>query len=193
MEEAIQMAIKKISGILKSNEIPNANYLLYNGYLMIEMYDTVLYFYQIKGLNILEPISFNLIIDDNKNIIPFDVNNANRTGMLLKIFADYTRIVSTNMQIAEQSNLQDDPDFSKLLALKSSDGMKFYKMHNNELYSISYLPVFSGFPAMVKNDTISAKVYKDDTEGYSIVEYTIYKNKLKDYIKLYFRILNIGA
>jgi len=188
VDELLGIAIKKIPCIIKSNEIPNARYFIFNGYLMIELYDTVLFFYKMNDMNIISPIEFTISINENKELVPCIINTS---GVLAAMFYNYINIPMYNAIIAEQNDLQDDPEFSKLLALKAADGMKFYKMPNNELYSISYLPVFTGFPAIVKNDCISAKVYKDSTEGYSIVEYTIYKNKLKDSIKMYYRILNL--
>jgi hypothetical protein len=129
------------------------------------------------------------MINDNKEFIPYLIND--HDTFLINQFNQYITVPLHNHIIAEQSNLQDDPDYSKLLTLKAADGMKFYKMPNNSLYSTTYIPVFNGFPSMVKSDTISVKVYKDSIDGYSIVEYTIYKSKIKDYVKLYFRILNL--
>ena len=77
------------------------------------------------------------------------------------------------------------------MKLKSAEGMKFFKLPNDSLYGTSFIPVFNGFPYTVKGDSISIKVYTDDIEGYSVVEYSIYKTKIKDTVKLYFRILNI--
>ena len=187
-DEVMNIAIKKICGILKSNEVPNANYLIYNGYIMIELYDTVVYFYQLKDVDIIPPISFKLVMNIDKNFVPYDINT--RLTILMALYSQYCNVYNNEL-VAEQSNLQDDPEYSKLLALKSAEGMKFYKLPNNQLYSNTYIPVFNAFPAILKGDTISIKVYKDIYDCYSIVEYNIYRGKIKDYYKLYFRILNL--
>lgn len=194
-DEIINIGIKKICGILKSNEVPNATYFIYNGYLMIVLYSTIVYFYNL-GIQT-DPsssIEFKLVLNpDTKEWIVIDYKKYNNFTInpLRDIFNNYFYVPERNQIIAEANDLQNDPEFAKLLALKSSEGMKFYKLPNIELYKITYLPIFTGFPAMIKGDTISVKVYKDIYDCYSIVEYTLYKTKIKDYTKLYFRVLNL--
>ena len=190
-EEILSESLKKIPGVLKNNEIPNARYLIYNSNLMIEMMDTMVYLVALSNpiSATSEPIGFTITINENKELIPSPLDKA--TIMLLFNYYSYYSTISKNTLIADDPNIQNDPEFDKLLQLKSSEGMKLYKLHNTELYGTTFIPIFNGFPSLVKADSISVKVYKDDIEGYSVVEYTIFKNKLKENIKMYFRILNL--
>ena len=190
--EILTESLKKIPSIIKSNEIPNARYLICNNNLTIELYDTIIYIISLSDpiSNINNPIGFTLVIDANKNLIPYSINN-NTVMKLYNYYKYYNSISNYNIKIANKENLQDDPEFAKLMQLKSADGMKFFKLQNNSLYNNTFIPVFNGFPAIIKNDTLSVNVYKDNIERYSVIEYIIYKNKLKDYVKLYFRTLNI--
>ena len=192
--EILTESLKKIPSVIKSNEIPNARYLIFHGNLMIELYDTIIYLVSLSDpiCNTYEPIGFKIEIDQNKNLVPYDIDTT-ITMILYRYFNYYTaipRCIATP-KIASKEDLQDDPDFNKLMQLKSADGMKFYKLQNDSLYNITYIPIFNGFPAIVKSDRLSVNVYKDEILGYSVIEYIIYKNKLKDYVKLYFRTLNI--
>ena len=191
-DEILAESLKKIPGVLKNNEIPNARYIVYNGILMIEMYDTMVYFVSLSNpiSAVSTPIGFSITINENKELV-YRLLDRKNISQLMNYFNYYNNIPNTNPLIANSPDIQSDPEFTKLLQLKSGEGMKFYKLHNTELYGITYIPIFNGFPALAKSDGISAKVYKDNIEGYSVIEYTIFRTKLKDYIKMYFRIVNL--
>ena len=190
-EEILAESLMKIPGVLKSNEIPNARYMVYNGDLLIEMYNTTVYLVKLNNpiSNTMEPIGFNIIID-NKVLIPQPLKKED-INTLFRYYNYYKNIPYTKSIIAQREELENDPAYSELMKLKSAEGMKFFKLPNDSLYGTSFIPVFNGFPYTVKGDNISIKVYTDDIEGYSVVEYSIYKTKIKDTVKLYFRILNI--
>ena len=191
-DEILAESLKKIPGVLKNNEIPNARYIVYNGILMIEMYDTMVYFVSLSNpiSAVSTPVGFSITINENKELV-YGLLDRKNINQLMNYFNYYNNIPNTNPLIANSPDIQSDPEFTKLLQLKSGEGMKFYKLHNTELYGITYIPIFNGFPALAKSDGISAKVYKYNIEGYSVIEYTIFRTKLKDYIKMYFRIVNL--
>ena len=190
-EEILAESLMKIPGVLKSNEVPNARYMVYNGDLMIEMYNTTVYLVKLNNpiSNTMEPIGFNIIVD-NKVLIPQPLKKED-INTLFRYYNYYKNIPYTKSIIAQREELENDPAYSELMKLKSAEGMKFFKLPNDSLYGTSFIPVFNGFPYTVKGDNISIKVYTDDIEGYSVVEYSIYKTKIKDIVKLYFRILNL--
>lgn len=190
-EEILAESLMKIPGVLKSNEVPNARYMVYNGDLLIEMYNTTVYLVKLSNpiSNTMEPIGFNIIID-NKVLVPQPLKKED-TNTLFRYYNYYKNIPYTKSIIAQREELENDPAYSELMKLKSAEGMKFFKLPNDSLYGTSFIPVFNGFPYTVKGDSISIKVYTDDIEGYSVVEYSIYKTKIKYTVKLYFRILNI--
>ena len=191
-EEILSESLKKIPGVLKNNEIPNARYLIYNSNLMIEMMDTMVYLVALSNpiSATSEPIGFTITINENKELVPSPLDK-NSIMILFNYYSYYSTIAIKNPLIADDPNVQDDPEFDKLMQLKSAEGMKLYKLRNTELYGTTFIPIFTGFPALTKSDSIAVKVYKDDIDGYSVVEYTIFKNKLKENIRMYFRILNL--
>lgn len=191
-EEILMESLMKIPGVLKSNEVPNARYMVYNGDLMIEMYNTVIYLVKLTNpiSYTMEPIGFNVIIDDNKNLVPVYLNKKD-IDLLLSYYNYYKNVPCTQSIVSQRDDLQDDSSYSELMKLKSAEGMKFFKLPNDSLHGISFIPVFNGFPYLVKGDKLGIKVYTDNIKGYSVVEYIIYKTKLKEIINLYFRIVNI--
>lgn len=92
--------------------------------------------------------------------------------------------------LAQQMNLRDDPEFESLLALKSGDGMRFYKVPGFDKNKVYMIPVFTGFPNLNKQDTANVSIYAND--GLSvIVDMTIFKKKLNRDIHMIYKILDI--
>lgn len=92
--------------------------------------------------------------------------------------------------IYHRDNMESDEEFAAYLSAKSEEGAKFYRgisLENNHKFMF---PVFSGFPKLLKNDTINLSVYIMDYEHYMIVM-DIYKKKLSRNIRLIYRVLNV--
>ena len=189
--EILDEALRKIPGAIKSNEIPNAQYLLYQGWLIINLYDTLLHLIQMKDPMSINnnAIGFTIQMGLDKKLYPNSLPTVD-TNKLINYYNQYLLEITTSNILAIQDNLQDDPDYAELLKLKSAEGLKYFKLHYAG--NLVFIPVFNGFPALVKNDTISVEVYEDNTDNrYCWVRYKIYKSKLKDYMYSYFRLLQL--
>lgn len=92
--------------------------------------------------------------------------------------------------IFHKDNMEEDPVFAEYLASKSAEGAKFYKGISNDLTSRFLFPVFSGFPKLLKKDTLNLFIYNMDIQ-HNMVEMVIHKSKLNKDISLIYRILNI--
>ena len=100
--------------------------------------------------------------------------------------------------VAEESNLEENPTYMQLMALKSSDGMKFFHLFSPKLNRNILIPVFTGLPKMNKQDRLSLAVYNYINENnypinYSmfLVKYTMFKKKFNRNIDICFTILGI--
>lgn len=83
-------------------------------------------------------------------------------------------------------DLRSIPEYERLLNLKADEGGGFFKMPGNELYNNFIIPVFTGLPIINKQDKIGIAVKRIDRTSL-LVEYHIWKKKLKTEFTLYFR------
>lgn len=197
MNESIQERIAKIygqplkmiSGILKSNEIPNAEYCISRDKLIICLYNTCLYVMDINDIG--DIIPFILSINENKELIP--MIPFNYIQLQDKLLQFYSSCINREL-LASIDDLKSDPEFAELLTMKAADGMRFYKvptLNPNAQNKMFFVPVYSGFPNLAKSDNASIRIYNAIESNCSIVEYIIWRQKVKSYIHLYFRILNL--
>lgn len=102
-------------------------------------------------------------------------------------------INSSNIKIdlvASKDNLREDESFESLLSMKSDEGMKFYKLHSLDLSHYYMIPIFSGFPNINKNDTVSIQLFSSINNSL-IVDMCIYKKKFNRDIHMIYKILDI--
>lgn len=92
--------------------------------------------------------------------------------------------------IYHRDNMEMDEEFAEYLSAKSAEGAKFYKgisLENNKQFMF---PVFSGFPKLLKNDTLGLSVFMMDNEHY-MIEMDIFKKKIGRIISIVYRVLNV--
>lgn len=181
--------LKIISGILKSNEIPNAEYCISRDKLIICLYNTCLYIADINDIG--DIIPFVLSINENKELIP--MIPFNYIQLQDKLLQFYSSCINREL-LASVDDLKSDPEFAKLLTMKAADGMRFYKLpalDSNSKPNMFFIPIYSGFPNLAKSDNANIRIWNAIESNCSIVEYIIWRQKIKSYIHLYFRILNL--
>lgn len=189
--------IKYAKGILKSNEIPNAYFIVNNDILLIILHSTIMYSVSLPE-NTGMYKSFTAYIDDNKEIIPVelceDYNiNINKTkDYYFGLYYNFNQY-----QIMQSDlNVTENPDYKALMDLKAADGMRLYKIHkvmNLGIIHTWYIPVFSGFPSLNKSDTADIHIRKYNMKDkYYIVNYKIHKAKIKTDVDMWFTAVELG-
>ena len=126
------------------------------------------------------------VIEDNISFVP--IKDIRKINSMNEYYNRY--VVFKYPLIFHRDNMELDEEFSSYLSAKSSEGAKFYKgisLENNKKFMF---PVFSGFPKLLKNDTISLNIYSMSNTHY-MIEMNIFKIKLKREIKLIYRVLNV--
>lgn len=180
---------KYITVIIGNNVDESARIIVYNGYIFIILFDTVIYRVFAKELD--TSLTFGFI--GTENTIPSDKYKLNRK----KIKVDISLCESTLRSIDIESNILakvenakiTDEAFGKISDIKAENGCIFYKLigFNGIPY---YIPIMSSFPKLAKSDDIDIIVYKNinDNESYLVRE-VIHKAKIKSDYDVFFRTL----
>ena len=180
---------KYITVIIGNNVDESARIIVYNGYIFIILFDTVIYRVFAKELD----TSFTFGFIGTENNIPSDKYKLNRK----KTKVDISLCESTLRSIDIESNILakvenakiTDEAFGKISDIKAENGCMFYKLigFNGIPY---YIPIMSSFPKLAKSDDIDIIVYKNinDNESY-IVREIIHKAKIKSNYDVFFRTL----
>lgn len=159
--------------------------------LVIILYDTSIYVTklvdEIPGFEIAFYYKDIMNLEDDQ----CTVNDFILYKQMYETFMFYNSIES-NQQflLSSSSSLRGNEEFERLLALKSGDGAELYKMYGNNPGQVYFVPIFSSFPNLNKDDQIGISVYYIDQTTLMNVMY-IYKKKIKRDVKVYFRTLNI--
>ena len=188
---------KIVSALVTSSLYQYTKLLLVEDTIIFTVSDTLLYSVKLKNTvpdnNQLVASGFACTFYDIANPINNDEELAksdfNIMHELSEVYHKYNEIIWNSSVIAQDSSLRDNPEFESLLGLKADDGLKYYRMMANDHNPI-FIPVFSGFPNLNKDDTIGIKVYCTDRQNY-VVNATIYKKKLAREINMYYRILGL--
>ena len=182
--------VKIVKGILSTNDIPKAVYYLNQSTLFICIYDTVVYKIQMPEVSPEVQIVFRIFIDGNKNIQILPIMNQHSAKDIISTMTFYGSIENLASGFCVSiTNLKSDPEFCNLLAMKSADGMKLYKIPLNPNKSV-FIPVFSGLFPLNKDDDCDIVVYPSE-HGTFIIRTTIHKKKIKRDFDMYFRILDL--
>lgn len=111
-----------------------------------------------------------------------------------KVFAywnTYDNICRYSPVIAEMDDLRSVEEYNSLLGRRANEGLGVYRMPSDILYQSVWIPVFTGFPVLVKQDKIGVQIRRiDDTS--LLLQYNIYKHKLKKSITQWCRILDMN-
>ena len=108
-----------------------------------------------------------------------------------KSYFKYHAFDNPNFLVAEEQDMQMREDIQELLNLKSKDGAKYYKMHGcknrNAVYTV---PFFAGLTSINKQDRFGIRVF-DMMDGYFLVQYQIYKQKIKRTVHINIQVFNM--
>ena len=180
---------KYITVIIGNNVDESARIIVYNGYIFIILFDTVIYRVFAKELD--TSLTFGFI--GTENTIPSDRYKLNRK----KTKVDISLCESTLRSIDIESNILakvenakiTDEAFGKISDIKAENGCMFYKLigFNGIPY---YIPIMSSFPKLAKSDDIDIIVYRNinDQDSYLVRE-VIHKAKIKSNYDVFFRTL----
>lgn len=124
---------------------------------------------------------------------PGDIEKSDRNiiNHISLFWEKYDQLIRYCPVVGAIPNLRLLPDYEKLLGLKATDGASMFKMPGNDLYQNFIIPVFSGFPAINAKDKIGIVVRRIDYKSL-LVQYDIYKAKIKKNITLYFVIMDMN-
>lgn len=187
--------MKYARGILKSNEIPNAYFIVNKDLLIMCLQSTVLYATYLPQDTGLYSKVFTAYIDENKEMVPVEVPVNNTESNNYAYYYELVNRIGYHYHIyATLHDVQDDPEFQELMNLKAADGMRFYKVHGmlGSKMHTWFVPVFSGFPSLTKQDKLDITIKKENNYSrYCIVNYHIFKAKVKQHVDMYFTILEL--
>ncbi len=159
--------------------------VLYQSYLYILVEGAVLYKIDLSGL--VDPaITFPF---DRLTISDGILTRNNMTPYYK--YAEINSIIShTSNMVYHDPDLQDDPKFMAMATAKASEGAGFYFI-NTSIATVC-TTVFPGLPSLQKSDSVELKVYNVD-DGKLLINYTIFKKKLKVTYDIYYKIINVNC
>ena len=134
--------------------------------------------------------TFALLADDPDSTKYIPILDIRKINQLNEYYVRYTNTTNYTL-IYHKDNMELEPDFAEFLSIKSTDGAKFYKGISTDNCNKFMFPIFTGFPKLLKNDTLSLNVYMMDNLHY-MIEMDIFKMKIKGNIKLIYRVLNVS-
>lgn len=109
---------------------------------------------------------------------------------LIGYWERYDQLSRYTQTIGYIEDLRVIPEYESLLARKADEGLGIFKMPSDTLYKNIMISVFTGFPVLVKGDKIGVKVNRINDETL-LMQYCIYKKKLKKNITQWCRILDM--
>lgn len=184
---------KIISGAVAKRDLDNTTIYVKNNVVLLLVRDTILIVSQLlPDFDTNNPTEICCRYSDICNLNDDEYIDS---YFLLKearsLYCYYIESIDMYPRVAFDPDLRSDPEFEKLLSLKSADGAKFYKLRDIN-YNIPYfIPVFSGFPNLNKPDKIGASV-RDLMDGdHLLIELDIFKKKIKRNIKIIYRTLDL--
>lgn len=105
-------------------------------------------------------------------------------------YQSYISFISNSPLVADNPNLKENEEFSKLLDMKSGDKLQFFKVPGIDIEKSYIIPVFSGFPNLNKSDTIGIKIY-DMLDNHLLIQMIINKKKIGRVMNVLFRTLKL--
>ena len=157
--------------------------------LVIFTRDTVMYITKLLNINPGFIIAFSYI--GSKDLEEEDMYDAINPEYLVQKYQYYNSFMQPMNLIGEELDIRGREDIDELLALKSADGAKFYKLRNIHNWNIVYtVPFFAGLTSLNKDDTFGIRLY-DLRDGYYLLQYVIFKKKIKREILINLRIFNL--
>lgn len=191
-DNRIPQVRKMILSIVPKVDLPYIEVLVTrDNKIMVVSRETVLYLIDLNGVQPNFDLSFRFIDIMNLEEDCYIHDNL-LLDKLIRLYSLYFHnIMNPGNLLASEPILRDNTEFEKLLSLKSADGMKFYKMNGNIIGNVYYIPIFSGFPSINKNDKIGIDVYDMRDNIHSFAVMNIFKKKVNRNIKMCFRFINL--
>ena len=156
--------------------------------LVIFTRDTVMYITKLLNINPGFTIAFSYA---NSKDLEEDEYVPINPDQLFKKYQYYIYSMQSLNLIGEELDIRGRKDIDELLALKSADGAKFYKLRNIHDWNLVYtVPFFAGLTSLNKDDTFGIRLY-DLGDGYYLLQYVIFKKKIKREILINLRIFNL--
>lgn len=157
--------------------------------LVIFTRDTVMYITKLVNINPGFTIAFSYA--QSKDLEEDEMYIAINPESLLQKYRYYISSMQPMNLIGEELDIRGREDIDKLLALKSADGAKFYKLRNIHDWNLVYtVPFFAGLTSLNKDDTFGIRLY-DLRDGYYLLQYVVFKKKIKREILINLRIFNL--
>lgn len=110
---------------------------------------------------------------------------------LFKYWETYDNISRYSPIIGEIDDLRSIDEYNNLIGRKANEGVGVYRMPTDILYQYIWIPVFTGFPVLVKQDKIGVQIRRIDNYVL-LLQYNIYKHKLKKTITQWCRIMDMN-
>lgn len=182
--------IKKVLGsiIPKPDQGCSSAMVTNDNKIMVTVRDTAIYFTELKNIEYLPSLYFNLA---NTLNLPDDdyIFNPNLMNTLNILYSKY--IITPHKLLAQELNVTNNERFAKYFLLKSSDSAKFLQINNINTNDIYFIPIFSGFPIVNKADKLDINVY-EFYGNYLLVEFKIYKKKIGRDMSILFKTLKLN-
>lgn len=153
--------------------------------LVLIVSDTLLYRTELKCKDPYPDIAFIY-----SNLNEYCMNDEFLIHEMYITFRKYTLISANNRVLAQESNLRNNEEFERLLALKAADKLEFFKVPG--VYpGIEYMvPMFSDFLSLNKQDDVTITI--NEMDGYYLLlTINIFKKKINRNVYMSCRILNI--
>lgn len=186
--------VKKIlEGALSKTYLNNSSIMItIDNKIVVLVYDTTIYFVEFEYPNLgLENIAFTFS-DFNSFEEGKYINNELLLNKMNNLWNFYYNSLYNTELITKDEDLRSNPEFEKLLGLKSTDGARFFKLPVlGKINHFCLIPVFSGFPNLNKNDRVGIEVRRFEDKKYLLNHLIIYKKKINKNVHMIYRTLDI--
>ena len=185
--------VKKIlSSILSPVHLSESEVLITeNNFVIAVLYNTIIY-----SIELINELPGRIIGFKYKDIEYLEndqcIYDEEVTFRLYNTIAKYFSKENQNNLLSYSVNLESDESFSSFKNMKAGDNLKFYKMSGNTPENTYFVPIFSGFPSLNKDDKLNIFVYDMNNGIHFLNVMDIYKKKIKRNIKIYFVTIDIN-
>lgn len=186
----ITQANRLIQSIIPKVDLPYSKIMITeDNTLVIIVRDTVFFTTKITDIQPGFPIAFYFTAL-NLDTFEFE-NDLFLLNEMRNLYNIYSSIEIPNNCVVTSDELRGNEEFERLIGLKSADGLNFLKIFGNNIGETYYIPIFSGFPNVTKNDKMNVSIFSIKDQYYYII-YHIFKKKINRYIQMHFKTLNLN-
>lgn len=187
----IPQARKLITSMLAKIDLNFADVMITgDNTLVIIVRQTAIYITKLTNIQPGFTISFKY-----SDIVDLQEDEYIQNNYILQLLIDtynhyYTIENNISNLVASEPVLRGNDEFENLLSLKAADGAEFFKINGSNIGEVYLVPIFTGFPAMNKADSIGINIYNIG-DGYFLNVMNIFKKKINRDMKIYFRTINL--